>query len=307
MKRRVAVVVPARDEGERITRCLEALVELRRDERVQALTVLVLANNCRDETVERALAFADGCTIRVVVKAASLEPGRAHAGWARRLAFDAGAELLADPQDLLLCTDADTRVARDWLVRTLDHIDAGFDAVAGLARLDPRELRKLDPDHRRRLAAIRRYEHAFYYLKGLMPSGEPSPRHFYEGGASLALTLDAYREIGGAPTLRVGEDKALCEALRTKGRRIRHPKDVRVLTSCRIHGRAADGAADTLARWGVQGAGESLWGVEPIAAALGAPAANHEPMTFARLPSETEKARALVNAARRRRAFAEVG
>jgi GT2 family glycosyltransferase len=307
MNRRVAVVVPARDESERIEGCLKALSELGRDERVQAFTVLLLANNCRDDTVARARAFARTCKTHVVVKAATLEPARAHAGWARRLAFDAGAEHLADPQDLLICTDADTRPACDWLLKTLDHIDEGFDAVAGFARLDPRELRKLDPSHRRRLATIRRYEDAFYYLKSLAPSGEPSPRHFYEGGASLALTLEAYREMGGAPTPRVGEDKALCAALRQKGRRIRHPKDVRVLTSCRIDGRAPKGAADTLSRWVGQGMDDSLWGVEPIAAALGGTLANHEPMTFARLPAETEKARALVNAIRRRRLFDKAG
>jgi hypothetical protein len=305
MRRRVAIVVPARDEAERITACLERLVALARDERVQALTVTVLANNCRDGTEQRARAFEACGDTSVVVKSAILEPERANAGWARRLAFDAGTQLLVDPQDLLMCTDADTRVARDWLVKTLDHIDAGFDAVAGFARLDPRELRKLDPPHRKRLAAIRRYEDAFSYLKHLAPSGEPSPRHSYEGGVSLALTLGAYRAIGGAPTPPVGEDKALCEALRAKGLRIRHPKDVRVLTSCRIAGRAADGAADTLARWVVQGMHESLWGIEPIATALGQPSANHEPITFARLPSETEKARALVRAARRSRVFAE--
>jgi cellulose synthase/poly-beta-1,6-N-acetylglucosamine synthase-like glycosyltransferase len=307
MKRRIAVVVPARDESERIEGCLKAVTELERDERVQALTVLVLANNCHDDTAERAGAFALRCKSDVVVKAATLEPARANAGWARRLAFDAGADYLADPQDLLMCTDADTRMAGDWLLKTLDHIDAGFDAVAGHARLDPRELRKLDPAHRRRLAAIRRYEDAFYYLKSLAPSGEPSPRHFYEGGVSLALTLEAYREIGGAPTPRVGEDKALCAALRQRGRRIRHPKDVRVLTSCRIDGRAPEGAADTLSRWVDQGMEDSLWGIEPVAAALGGTSAHHEPMTFARLPSETEKARALVNAMRRRRLFDKAG
>jgi hypothetical protein len=155
------------------------------------------------------------------------------------------------------------------------------------------------------LAAIRRYEDAFYYLKSLAPAGEPSPRHFYEGGASLALTLGAYREIGGAPTPPVGEDKALCEALRAKGRRVRHAKDVRVLTSCRLDGRAPDGAADTLALWGAQAEHDHLWGVSPIAAAFGASGAAHEPMTFERLPSETDKARALVRAARSRRALAE--
>ena len=307
MTRRVAVVVPARDEAGRIVACLERLTALAVDERIQRLTLLVLANNCRDDTVRRAREFGEGRQISIVVQAVTLEPEKANVGWARRLAFDAGAAFLAEPEDLLLCTDADTLVASDWLLKTLDHIDAGFDAVAGLARLDPRELRKLDPTSRKRLAAIRRYESALNYLKSLLPASEPTPRHFYEGGASLALTLGAYREIGGAPTPQVGEDKALCDALRAKGRRIRHATDVRVLTSCRFDGRAPEGAADTLARWGVQGDDDSLWGVEPLAVALGAPATNHEPMTLARLPGETEQARRLVRVARNRYAPAEAG
>ena len=302
--RRVAVVIPARDEADRIMTCLQRLIDLKVDQRVEALTLLVLANNCRDDTAARAREVANHSAMPIVVETATLEPARANAGWARRLAFDAGLRFLHDPQDLLLCTDADTLVAKDWLARTLDHVDAGFDAVAGFCRLDPRELRKLDPAHRKRLASIRRYEDAFNYLKSLGPSGEPWPRHFYEGGASIAVTLDAYRAIGGAPTPRVGEDKALFDALRANGRRIRHPKDVRVLTSCRLDGRAPDGAADTLARWGVQDVHDSLWGLEPLAAAFGSPAANSRPMTLERLPAETEKARAMVRIARSRRRLA---
>ncbi len=303
--RRVAVVIPARDEADRIEACLRRCASLIIDERVKALTILVLANNCRDATAARAREFKASGDATIVVEIAALPPEKANAGSARRLAFDAGVRFLSDPQDLLLCTDADTLVADDWLVRTLDHFDAGFDGVAGFARLNPRELRKLDPAYRRRLAAIRRYEDAYNYLKSLAASDEPSPRHFYEGGASMAISLDAYDHIGGAPTPPVGEDKALFEALRMKGRRVRHAKDVRVLTSCRLNGRAPEGAADTLARWSVQGDQDYLWGIKPITAAISAGAANDQPMTLEKLPAETEKARAMVRAVRSLRALAK--
>jgi len=305
VQRRVVIVVPARNEQARIGACLQHLTTLATDRRVIALEILVLANNCTDATVERVQAFPARPSAPVMVDSVALPPKDAHAGWARRLAFDAGARRLASPQDLLLCTDADTRVARDWLLKTLDHIDAGYDAVAGFARLDPRELRRLDPAHRTRLAAIRRYDDACCYLKAARTSDEPWPRHFYEGGASIALTLAAYRSTGGAPTPHVGEDKALFDALRAAGRRIRHPKDVRVLTSCRTDGRAPEGAADTLARWGALDLHEGLQGLDPVMAALGAPIANDHALTFHTLPGETVVARSIVRTLRSARTMAQ--
>ena len=307
VRRRVVIVIPAHNEADRIEACLEGLEKLLTDTRVTAMSFLVFANNCSDKTTDRTRQFAKRSAVPVALEIANLAPEKANAGWARRRAFDAGLAFLSERRDVLLCTDADTLVTDDWLINTLNHLDAGYDAVAGFARFDPRELRQLDPIHRSRLAAIRRYEDAFCYLKSLAPSGEPSPRHFYEGGASIAVTLDAYQAIGGAPTPPVGEDKALFEALRAKGRRVRHAKDVRVLTSCRLDGRAPAGAADTLARWMIQDGDESLWGLRPIAAALGELCDDAPPLTFDRLAAETEQARALVRAARSRRRFAKAG
>jgi len=297
-RRRVAVAVPAKDEAGAILACLKHLDALHRDDRVESLQVLVLANNCTDRTASIARGFTPRSGLSIIVEDAVLPRRMANAGWARRLAFDAAAKLLVAPHDGLLCTDADTRVAPDWLVKTLDHLDAGYDAVAGFARLDPRELRGLDADRRRRLTSIRRYLDALDYLKGRQTDDEPWPRHFYEGGASIALTLEAYRRIGGAPTPPVSEDKALFDRLRAEGRRIRHPKDVRVLTSCRMQGRAPGGAADTLARWSMQSPAEQLIGLSPLSAVLTASAANDETLTFETLPLETEKARRLISAMR---------
>ena len=51
------------------------------------------------------------------------------------------------------------------------YFDAGFDAVAGLARLNPRELRTLPALHRARLSNLRRYDHALGYLKAMRDAG----------------------------------------------------------------------------------------------------------------------------------------
>ncbi|MBA5770798.1 hypothetical protein, partial [Escherichia coli] len=43
---------------------------------------------------------------------------------------------------------------------------------------------------------------------------DPWPRHNQNCGASAAVTLDAYRRIGGLPPIPVGEDRALFEMIR---------------------------------------------------------------------------------------------
>jgi hypothetical protein len=46
---------------------------------------------------------------------------------------------------------------------------------------------------------------------------DPWPRHASEPGASLAVTLQAYRAIGGLPCIAFGEDGALVAALTASG------------------------------------------------------------------------------------------
>ncbi len=287
LTRRIAVAVPARNEAERLGACLERLTTLERDDRVRSLAVVVLANNCEDATVEAAESIAEAWPGTVRVRSVTLGAGRANAGWARRLALDAAAEHLQSPHDVLMSTDADTWPAPDWVRRTLDHLDRGWDAVAGLARLDPGEVRRLPAGYRRRFAQIRRYQASLDRLKAARDASEPWPRHFYEGGASMALTLSAYRAIGGAPTPSVGEDKALFDAVRRAGGRVRHPTDVRVVTSARLQGRASGGASDTLARWGEQPAAAPIEGLERVTS--GDPRA----LSFDTLAQETDRARAL--------------
>ena len=151
-------------------------------------------------------------------------------------------------------------------------------------RLDPTELRDLDDYHRRRLALIRRHDSALTRLRAAGDDSEPLPRHFYEGGASIACTLAAYRRTGGAPTPSVGEDKALFEAIRQTSGRVRHPTNVRITTSARLVGRAPGGASDTLALWAAQNDDEAIHGLH---SALG------NPVNFASLAAETQHARQL--------------
>ena len=170
------------------------------------------------------------------------------------------------------------------------------------------DLRTLPPRHRARLASLRRYDLALGYLKGMRDRDEPWPRHFYEGGASIALRRAVYQAIGGAPTPPVSEDKALFEAVRRVGGKVRHPVDVTVLTSARLVGRAPGGASDTLAEWGRLPDDVAIPGVQTIAQALDFKASGAAgEVTFRDLPAQIERARALVRAARQAHALAEVG
>ncbi len=306
---RAAIALPARDEADELAGCLGALLRMERPVGLASLSLCVIANNSTDDTARIAAGFAPAWRARwggeLEVVSVDLPPERANAGWARRLALEAAAAHLSAPKDCLLSTDADTRVTPGWLARTLDHLAAGHDAIAGLARLDPRGLRRLPSAHRRRLAAIQRYENALTFLKARCEA-ETWPRHFYEGGASMALTLEAYRRIGGAPTPPVGEDKALFAAVRAAGGKVRHPVDVKVITSARLSGRAPGGASDTLAAWGRLSNDEAIPGLATLGAALGVAAAAG-PLTFAELADETSLARALVAAARNSKTLALAG
>ena len=298
MTRRFAVAVPARNEAANLPECLMALARAARHADIQRLDIVILANNCDDDTA--AVARRDlGRRVAVEVIEAHLPAERAHAGWARRLALDAACGHLPSGGDLLLSTDADTVVAEDWLTRTVAHIASGYDAVAGMARLHPRDLRALPPAHRARLASLRRYDLAISYLKAARDGSEPWPRHFYEGGASMAMTRAVYARTGGAPTPSLGEDKALFDAVRAVGGRVRHANDVSVLTSGRLIGRAPGGASDTLSLWGRLAEDDPVTGVQTIARSLDLSGADARALTFRNLPAEIEKARALVRLARR--------
>lgn len=290
-----AVAVPLRDEAGRIAACVDAL------DRAAAgwpgrVSVVAFANGCRDESV----AVLDALRPRHLALhrlAATLLPPHAHAGWARRCALDAAADLLGRPADLLLSTDADTLVARDWFAANARRLAGGCDAVAGRAVTPRAERAAHGPRAKRRLDGLGRYYTLLDRLRaaGEPRGGEPWPRHYYEGGASIALTLGLYRRIGGAPTPRLAEDRALFERVRAHGGRVCHPVDVRAFTSCRSEGRAPGGMADTVATWIAQGEDEPLHETYALPSALEPGRADADDrLTFRTLPAAVADAQAMV-------------
>jgi len=243
------VAIPARDEAERIGPCLTALNrQTHRPDRV-----VLLLNNCTDnsENVARKLSPLLGFQLDVIN--CDLPPDQASAGHARRIAMVLAADR-AGPDGVLLTTDADALVPRDWIGRNLATLRRGADLVCGRVEVDPREA-ALIPAHLHADDALERR------LIGLLDDMawmtdpdlfDPPPRHTEASGASLAVSVAAHHRVGGVPAIRSGEDRAFVDALRRIDAHIRHDPAIEVIVSGRITGRAEGGMADAIRRRMVQ-------------------------------------------------------
>jgi hypothetical protein len=131
----------------------------------------------------------------------TLPEGCAGAGCARRIAMEHAALLGRD--GALLTSDADARLGPDWIAANLAALAAGADAVAGRAVTEPEGAKRI-PAH---LHAIDARECAYAALLDEMRAllepdpADPWPRHDEESGASIAVTLAAYRRAGGMPAV----------------------------------------------------------------------------------------------------------
>lgn len=254
---RVSVIIPAKNEAAQLPAALAALAAqtdaLGRLLPPGSFEVIVLANNCTDATaaVVRRQAQRLGNLV-VHVAEICLPPAKAHVGRARRLLMDEAAarlESVGCMAGIIASTDADTRVGPHWLAAIQAEILSGADAVGGriftemsgpalvpLARIQVR-------DAAYRLLCAR--------LEGLLDPNpaDPWPRHHQHFGASLALTVRAYRRVGGLPEVRFLEDEALWQALLRHDLPLRHSPTVQVLTSARRQGRVEVGLSWQLREW----------------------------------------------------------
>ena len=232
------VVVPARDEERLIEGCLEAIAG--QTVTPCAFETIVVADGCRDRTAEVARAAARRLGLRLTV----LEGPGAGPGPARRLGMDAAADRLHSlglGRGLIATTDADSIPAPDWLERQLDHLAQGANVVAGLIELDDEDARALPNGvlRRRRLESERRM--------ATIVAADPTAAHHHFAGASLGVTADTYRRVGGLGPGRALEDRRFAEALAEHGVSILRAGDVRVRTSGRTGGRADRGLSVDLA------------------------------------------------------------
>ncbi len=253
-----SVVIPARDEEALLPRALRALAgqrtEAGRPLDPECYEVIVVANNCTDGTAEAARAVGRALGLRLWVAEATFPPERATVGAARRLGMNTAAARLAAVGWLggtVLSTDADTEPAPDWIAATLGEIARGADGVGGRVVLRAEERAALPAPVRRSYLLDLGYHRWVEELHGLLDPDphDPFPRHHQHGGASFAVTAEAYARAGGLPALAHAEDVALFEAVQRVGGRFRHSFCVRAATSARRHGRAPLGLAHGLGAW----------------------------------------------------------
>jgi glycosyltransferase involved in cell wall biosynthesis len=239
------VAIPARDEADRISLCIQALARQTRS----LDAVLLLLNNCSDltETIARNLAATLPFALHIVCHA--FPPAEANAGSARRLAMQLAADL-AGPDGVLLTTDADTVVGGDWVEKNLLALLDGADLACGRVEVDPVETTliplNLRVDDALECELTELLDRIAFVLDP--DPADPWPRHTEAAGASIAVTAAAFRRTSGFPPIATGEDRAFVKLLARMDARIRHDPAIRVTVSGRIYGRAEGGMADTMRR-----------------------------------------------------------
>jgi glycosyltransferase involved in cell wall biosynthesis len=231
----VLVVIPARDEQERVASCVRSVrtaLDVVRAGAPRQCVVLV-ADGCTDATATMARmgwAVAGGHDGELVVVATAA----VGVGSARRLGVLVGLAELGRPLERtwVATTDADSRVPASWLAAQLDWAGRGYDGVAGTVRVGDWSGRDL---------RVRRD-----YERVLADARVAGGRHRDVFGANLGIRASALSAVGGFPGVRVGEDHAVWDALAADGAATVAPADLVVTTSGRRDGRAPGGLADLL-------------------------------------------------------------
>lgn len=245
-ERQIIIAIPVCNEEEYITPCLLSLAR----QSTLPEKVILWVNNTTDRTCDRINSITNTLPFELEIVEVTYPQALASAGLARRDAM-ASAARYASPDALLLTTDADSEVAEDWIDRTLEAFARyPVEAVFGRALLLPSEARKI-PFH---LHEDERAEQAYGALLEHITSllhpepHDPWPRHLEHSGASIAVTYQAWRKVGGIPRVPTGEDRQFYQALCRQNIPVRHAPEVVVYVSARLAGRARGGMAETLAR-----------------------------------------------------------
>jgi glycosyltransferase involved in cell wall biosynthesis len=211
----IGIAIPAHNEQALLGACLQAACVAAAHPALggEPVQIVVVLDACSDGCA----AVASGYPVDV------LQLDARNVGFARAAG---AAALLARGARWLAFTDADSRVAPDWLVAQLGlHADA----VCGPVSVDDWSAH---PPHARDA----------FYLSYLDSDGH---RHVH--GANLGVSARAYQRVGGFPPLTCSEDVALIDLLVAAGARIAWSAAPRVVTSGRRDARVRGGFGDTLA------------------------------------------------------------
>ena len=271
----VCVIIPVRNEAETLEQTLHALA-FQVDLDGQPLhpdlyEVIVLANNCTDDSVAISHAFAHRhpqLTLHIVERAFS--SAEAYIGRMRQLLMDEAYRRFSQLKrfdGIIASTDGDSQVSAQWIAATLYEICQGADAVGGRILSDRKGRTELEPYTRACYLQEVGYRLLISELEAYLDPDpfDPLPRHFQHYGASLAVTAGMYALAGGMPPVHTPEDVAFYQALQRVNARFRHSPLVQVTTSTRQTGRASQGLANQLSQWGKMGQ-QQPFEVEPAKA-----------------------------------------
>lgn len=260
----VAICIPARNEAASLTALLASLAAL--DRGAARTVVCVHLDSCDDGSAAVLAQAAAGFPLPLLVSEG--EQPQPNAGRARAAAMALGlAQLRASANALLLCTDADSRPRRDWLLAAMRAL-AVSDIAAGRVLSDAGGLQ----------ARVERYYDRLHaYRRAIDPvPWEPLKATHHGGAANLAVRASAYRALGGFAWLPAGEDARLLDDAARAGFRVRRDPAMVVETSARRTGRAPGGLADALRALDVTGLpqlqhpGAAAWQYQRHAAARAA-------------------------------------
>lgn len=268
----VCVIVPVRNEAQTLLNTLYALanqVDLqgkRLDPR--RYEVIVLLNNCSDNSVDIARSFAEQHQdLELHLVEITLPPQEAYIGRVRQILMDEAYRRLSSigrNRGVIASTDGDSQVSSTWIAANLYEIACGADAVGGRIITNSAGRAKLDPYTRACFLREVAYRYLIAELESYLDPDpfDPFPRHYQHYGASLAVTVEMYALAGGLPAVRTPEDVAFYNALLRENARFRHSPLVRVITSARQIGRTNNGLANQLNEWTKMGRQNQVFLVE---------------------------------------------
>ncbi len=274
----VSVIVPAKDEAQTIVTTLTALANQTcldgQPLNPRTYEIIVLANNCSDESATIARQFAQQHPDLVLhVAEVTLPPDLAYIGHVRKMLMDEAALRLMSvgrSRGVIASTDGDTIASPTWIAAILHEIGSGVDAVGGRILTDRHSRQALHPQAKSHFLQEVGYRSLVAQVEfHLDPDPyDPLPRHYQHYGASLAVTAEMYTKAGGIPPVRTPEDEAFYQSLLRVDARFRHSPLVQVTTSARVSGRSPVGLAAQLRNWTELSAGATLK-VAPAAAIVG--------------------------------------
>ncbi|WP_419129605.1 glycosyltransferase [Pedobacter sp. N23S346] len=250
----MSVVIPVKNEAECIQDTLDA-IRLQCDSSGNKIDynifeVLVLANNCTDQTFQICEAYQiTHPEFALHVVQVTLEGKSAHIGTARRLLMDNAYQRLmqvAGDRGIIVSTDGDSQADPTWIYHILAEMENGVDVVGG--RILPRDTPLQSKLHHLRDVTYRLFTSRLESV--LDPCiANPWPRHFQCYGPSLAVTCEIYDRSGRLPAIPYLEDEEFRKRLKRIDAKIRHSPNVKIYTSSRLTGRVEFGFSIQLKQW----------------------------------------------------------